>query len=170
MNEKPSVDRGRGQIKTQQPMTQNQPPPQQQQQAPHKSARAKTKPPFSNGNGHKPISSAVASSVAKTVTVVKTTTSSADKAVVKTTTTSADARRASKVLLADGDEEGYQDALNQLKIDALVPLIEDLADWLNTVIGKYVNCRHEFVADCSAQNFIDRNTKYSRTRRNILIF
>ena len=56
-------------------------------------------------------------------------------AVAKTTTLSADARRASKVLLADGDEEGYQDALNKLKIDALVPLIEDLADWLNTVIG-----------------------------------
>jgi hypothetical protein len=43
--------------------------------------------------------------------------------------------RASQVLL-NGDDEGYQDALNQLKIDALVPLIEDLADWLNNTLGK----------------------------------
>ena len=46
-------------------------------------------------------------------------------------------RRASAILLA-GDEEGYQvqDVLNQLKAAALVPLVEDLADWLNTVLGK----------------------------------
>ena len=48
---------------------------------------------------------------------------------------SADSRRASQVLLS-GDEEGYQDALNQLKADALVPLIEDLSDWLNGTLGE----------------------------------
>lgn len=52
----------------------------------------------------------------------------------KSSTTAGAGSRASQVLL-NGDEEGYQGALNQLKLDALVPLIEDLADWLNNTLG-----------------------------------
>lgn len=50
-----------------------------------------------------------------------------------------DARQASQTMLS-GDEEGYQDALTQLKMQALTPLVEDLSDWLNTTLGKHNFC------------------------------
>jgi hypothetical protein len=56
-------------------------------------------------------------------------------AATQVTGSPTDSRRVSQVLLA-GDDEGYQDVLNQLKIEALLPLIEDLSDWLNTVLGR----------------------------------
>jgi hypothetical protein len=58
-------------------------------------------------------------------------------AAIQEPSTSVDSRRVSQVLLA-GDDEDYQDVLNKLKADALVPMVEDLSDWLNTVLGMSV--------------------------------
>ena len=51
---------------------------------------------------------------------------------------SSSSERRGELLKLTGDNDDFDLLLQQYKVQALIPLKEDLADWLNTILGKLV--------------------------------
>lgn len=74
----------------------------------------------------------------QTVTDVETTPPSA----TFSSSASSSSPLSNELLKLTGDDNDL-DLLQQYKVQALIPLKEDLADWLNTVLGKLVCSRYK---------------------------